>query len=65
VVREFRQLGKLSNGTFEANVPVKVEKDWKREDLRAVVFVQQGNVQQGPSGKIQGAASVALVGQPR
>lgn len=70
VVREFRQLGKLSNGSFETNVPVKVEKEWKREDLRAVVFVQQGNVQQGnvqqgPSGKIEGAASVALMGQPR
>jgi hypothetical protein len=65
VVRELRQLGQLHDGSFAATVPVKVEKEWKREDLRAVVFVQQGNVQQGPSGKIQGAASVALVGQPR
>jgi hypothetical protein len=60
VVRELRQLGQIHNGGFEANVPVKVEKDWKREDLHAVVFVQQGS-----SGKIQGAASVALMIQPR
>jgi hypothetical protein len=65
VVRELRQLGRLHDGGFEATVPVKVEKEWKRGDLRAAVFVQQGNVQQGPSGKIQGAASVALVDQPR
>lgn len=60
VVRELRQLGRLHDGGFEANVPVKVEKDWKREDLRAAIFVQQGS-----SGKIQGAASVALLVQPR
>jgi hypothetical protein len=60
VVRELRQLGRLHAGSFEANVPLKVDKEWKREDLRAVVFVQEG-----PSGKIQGAASVALVAQLR
>jgi hypothetical protein len=59
VVRELRQLGQLHDGSFVATVPIKVEKEWKREDLRAVVFVQEV-----PSGKIQGAASVALVGQP-
>lgn len=60
VVRELRQIGRLHDGGFEANVLVKVEKEWKREDLRAAVFVQQGS-----SGKIQGAASVALVVHPR
>lgn len=55
VVRELRQLGRLREGSFEANVPFKLEKDWKRNDLRAVVFVQEG-----PSGKILGAASIAL-----
>ena len=60
VVRELRQLGQLQNGSFQASVPLKIEKDWKREDLRAVVFVQEGS-----GGKIQGAASVALVGQLR
>jgi hypothetical protein len=56
VVRELRQLGRLHEGSFEASVPLKVDKDWKREDVRAVVFVQEG-----PSGKIRGAASVALM----
>jgi hypothetical protein len=60
VVRELRQLGRLHDGGFEANVPITIEKEWKREDLHAAVFVQQG-----PSGKIQGAASVALMVQPR
>ena len=60
VVRELRQLGQLNNGSFEANVPLKLGKEWKREDLRAIVFVQEG-----ASGKIQGAASVALAGQLR
>src|SRR5437899_9368513 len=41
VVRELRLLGRLHDGSFEANVPVKVEKEWKREDMRAAVFVQQ------------------------
>jgi hypothetical protein len=60
VVRELRELGMLHNGTMETTVPLKLEKDWKRSDLRAVVFVQQG-----PSGKIEGAASVALADQLR
>ena len=65
VVRELRQLGRLHEGSFAANVPLKLEKDWKRADLRAVVFVQEG-----PSGKILGASSfalgsVALTGQLR
>jgi hypothetical protein len=45
---------------METTVPLKLEKDWKRGDLRAVVFVQNG-----PSGKIEGAASVALANQSR
>lgn len=60
VVREFKEIGTLHNGTMETTVPIKLEKDWKRSDLRAVVFVQQG-----PSGKIEGAASVALADQLR
>jgi hypothetical protein len=55
VVRELRQLGLLHEGSFEASIPLKLEKEWKREDLRAVVFVQEG-----ATGKIRGAASVAL-----
>lgn len=60
VVRELRQVGTLKNGTMETTVPLKLEKDWKRNDLRAVVLVQNG-----PSGKIEGAASVALADQLR
>lgn len=60
VVREFRQLGQLHDGTFTKDVPLKVKSDWKRADLRAVVFVQEN-----PVGKIDGAASVALVSQAR
>jgi hypothetical protein len=60
VVRELRQVGQLHNGSFQASVPLKIAKDWKRDDLRAVVFVQEGS-----SGKIQGAASVVLASQLR
>ena len=55
VVRELRQLGQMHEGSFQANVPLTLPKDWKRNDLRAVVFVQHG-----ATGKIQGAASLAL-----
>ena len=60
VVRDLRQVGTLKDGVIEITVPLKLEKDWTRNDLRAVVFVQQG-----PSGKIEGAASVALADQLR
>jgi hypothetical protein len=55
VVRELRQLGRLHEGGFDATAPLKLDKEWKRQDLRAVVFVQEE-----PSGKIEGAASLAL-----
>ena len=60
VVRELRQVGTLQSGSIETTVPLKLQKDWKRDDLRAVVFVQNG-----PSGKIEGAGSVALADQRR
>jgi hypothetical protein len=60
VVRELRQVGTLHDGGIETTVPLKLQKDWKRNDLHAVVFVQNG-----PSGKIEGAASVALADQLR
>ena len=55
VVREFRQLGQLHDGSFQGSVLLKLQKDWKRQDLRAVVFVQEG-----ATGKIRGASSVDL-----
>lgn len=41
VVRELRILGRVdSAGSFAAETDVKLPKDWKRENLRAVAFVQ-------------------------
>jgi hypothetical protein len=60
VVRELQEIGMLHNGITETTVPLKLQKDWKRNDLHAIVFVQNG-----PSGKIEGAASVALADQLR
>jgi hypothetical protein len=60
VVRELREIGMLHGGGMETTVLLKLDNGWKRNDLRAVVFVQQG-----PSGKIEGAASVALANQLR
>src|SRR5262249_20912382 len=55
VVRELRSLGKLRNGTFTATAPLNLKKDWKRDDMRVVVFVQEPN-----KGPIDGAASLQL-----
>jgi len=55
VVRELRRIGQANGTGFSGTVPVTFEKEWKREDLRAVVFVQEAS-----SGKILGAASVPL-----
>jgi hypothetical protein len=60
VVRELRQLGLIQNGSFTADVPLMLEKEWKLADLRAVVFVQQGE-----AGEVLGAASVTLQVQAR
>jgi hypothetical protein len=55
VVRELRQLGTIQNGSFKADIPLTIAREWKPADLRAVVFVQQGEVEE-----ILGAASVPL-----
>jgi hypothetical protein len=60
VVRELRKLGQLHEGSFQANTTLGLNKEWKRENLHAVVFVQEGD-----SGRILGAASADLVGQLR
>lgn len=59
VVRQLRKIGQLQNGSFEGAVTLTLGGVWKRQDLRAVVFVQEGQ-----AGRIKGAASVAL-GQAR
>ena len=55
VVRDFKRLGQVKNGGFVAGVPLTLEKDWKRNDLRVVVFVQAPE-----RGRIEGAAAVAF-----
>jgi len=55
VVRELRRLGVIQNGNFAATVPLVLEKEWKRSDLRAVIFVQQGG-----AGPVLDTASIAL-----
>jgi len=55
VVRELRSLGRVRDGNFAAAVPLKLKKDWKREDLRVVVFVQDP-----ASGRIDGAATMPV-----
>jgi len=55
VVRELRSIGRLRDGSFEAAVPLKLKKDWKREDLRVVVFVQDP-----ATGRIDGAATLPV-----
>ena len=60
VVRRLQRLADLQRGSFMGSISLHIEKEWKPENLRVVVFVQEGD-----AGKILGAASVALVGQPR
>jgi len=55
VVREFRPLGQLKDGSFETTATVAPAGDWKLKDLRAVVFVQSP-----AQGGIEGAATVTL-----
>jgi hypothetical protein len=54
VVRELRSLGRLHNG-FQNTVPLKIKKEWKRNDIRVVVFVQEPD-----TGAIDGAATLNL-----
>jgi hypothetical protein len=54
VVRELREIGKLSHGQLSTSVKASPNSDWKAENLRAIVFVQRAN-----HGDITGAASLA------
>ena len=59
VVRELRTLGMLSNGKFEKTVRVPDKSDWKRDDLRAIVLVQDAG-----DDVIRGAASLPFIVHP-
>jgi hypothetical protein len=41
VVRRLTKLGELGAGAFATNADVEVDKGWRRENLRAVVFAQE------------------------
>lgn len=56
VVRELRSLGTLSNGKFEKTVNVPDKSDWKKDDLRAIVLVQDES-----DDSIRGAASIRFI----
>lgn len=58
VVRELRSLGSIRDRSFQATVPLKIKKDWKRGDLRVVVLVQESGLR-----AIAGAASLSLANQ--
>jgi hypothetical protein len=57
VVRDFRKVGQINGGAFDLDVAFNAGKDWKRGDLRGVIFVQEKT-----SGKILGAAVTSLAG---
>lgn len=53
VVRELRDLGTVTNGRFEKTINVSNKTDWKRDDLRLIVLVQDAS-----DNVIRGAASL-------
>jgi hypothetical protein len=60
VVRELRRVGQVRDGKFSSAVQLTLAKDWKRQDLRAVVFIQNPD-----NGRILGASSLKLDSLPR
>ena len=56
VVRVLNRLGSTRDGAFSGQVRVPLNKAWRSEHLRAVIFVQSH------AGEIAGAASVSLAG---
>jgi hypothetical protein len=57
VVRRLTKLGELGAGAFSTEVTVALDKSWRRENLRAVVFLQER-----ASRRVVGAASLKLFG---
>jgi hypothetical protein len=57
VVRELRSLGVLKNGAFQGEVHLAMKREWNPANVKAVVFVQQGDF-----GPILGAAYLTMPG---
>ena len=55
VVRRLTKLGSTHDGRFESDLPLQLAPDWRPENLRAVVFVQNGS-----AGEILSAAQVPV-----
>lgn len=55
VVRRLTKLGEFSAGTFSADTDVTFDKAWRRENLRAVVFLQER-----AGRRVVGASSIKL-----
>ena len=55
VVRELHALGATSDGHFDKTISAKMKSDWKQQDLRVIVLVQDQS-----SGQIEGAASISV-----
>ena len=60
VARELRRVGIIQNGNFATTVLLTVGKEWKRSDVRAVIFVQQA-----PAGQVLSVTSLPLQAQSR
>lgn len=60
VVRELQTVGVVTNGRFEKTVNLQSKNDWKVNDLRLVVLIQDPG-----SGEIQGAASIPFQAAPK
>ena len=55
VVRQLSKVGSTKDGHFEGDVPLNLSRDWKPENLHAIVFLQHGS-----AGEIRGAAQIDL-----
>ncbi|MGH9524753.1 MAG: DUF1223 domain-containing protein [Terriglobales bacterium] len=55
VVRRLSRIGVTRNGRFAADVPLRLDSSWNRNNLRAVVFLQNGE-----AGEIVSAAELPL-----
>lgn len=55
VVRVLSKVGATRDGGFESDFPLKLSPDWRPENLRAVVFLQNGT-----AGEITGATQIQL-----